>query len=177
LNSNNIRYRFAFGYGFEVQYKNACLYTQFNFSGGTTKKDFYFEQLAVLPLKSNVSIFIPELSFGYKIINTKSRLITPFAGISAFSLNAPTNETDKYPQLKNKEIDALCYQVGINCDFDFNKKQNNYYYQFDNKVSTNRVRLRLTYMIPSTNKPELQGNQLFLTVGWALVSFDKKRSY
>lgn len=165
---------YAFGLGWDFHYKKVGLFTRINILGTKTKKDFSFTPTAILPAGSMVNYINPELNLGYETLNTRFITLIPFAGIGGFLCDPLQNDQDKQPELKNKELGSFSYQVGFNCDFKFKNPKTNPY--LTNEYSYNCIRLQVTYLMPSTNTPELKGNQLMVTVGWGLVGYAKKRS-
>jgi hypothetical protein len=174
LKSNYIDDGYSVGIGCEFQHKKLGLFTRVNIIGTTTKKDFYFTPTAILPAGSSVTYLAPEISLGYETLNNKKVTFMPFAGISGLFCDPLKDDQDKIPQLKDKELSSFCYQVGLNCDFKLKSLKANQY--LINEYNIQSIRLRVTYLMPSTNIPELKGNQLMVTVGWGLVGYAKKRT-
>lgn len=174
LKSKYIDDGYSIGIGCDFHHKKLGLFTRVNVIGTTTKKDFYFSPTAILPAGSSVTYLDPEISLGYETLNNKKVTLMPFAGISGFFCDPIQNDQDKIPQLRDKELSSFCYQVGLNCDFKFLNSRANP--NLINEYSFQCIRLRLTYLMPSSNTPELKGNQLMVTVGWGLVGYAKKRT-
>jgi hypothetical protein len=174
LKSNFINDGFAAGFGWDFHHKKWGLFTRINISGTTTKQDFHFTPTVVLPPRSSVTYFLPELSLGYEALNDRTLTLMPFAGIGGLFCDPVQNDQNKDPTLKNQELSSFSYQVGINCDLKFRNSKANPYLR--NEYSYNGIRLRVMYFMPATDIPELRGNQLMLTVGWCIVGYSKKRT-
>jgi hypothetical protein len=174
MKSDYIQDGFAFGIGWDFHHKKLGLFTRINIIGTKTKKDFYFTPAAILSAGSSVTYIMPELSLGYEALDNKNFMLMPFAGFSGFFCDPVQNDQDSQQELKNKELSSFCYQVGLNCDIKLKALKRNPY--FSNECSYNAVRLRITYLMPTSARPELKGNQLMVTVGWGLVGYGKKRS-
>jgi hypothetical protein len=174
LKNDYIHDGFAFGLGWDFHYKKVGLFTRINILGAKTKKDFYFTPTAILPAGSMVNYIDPELSLGYETLNTPFVTLMPYAGIGGLLCDPLQNDQDKQPELKNKELASFNYQVGLNCDFKLKNSTANPYLK--NEYSYNCIRIQITYLMPSTNTPELKGNQLMVTVGWGIVGYAKKRT-
>ncbi|MDP4239721.1 MAG: hypothetical protein Q8904_09680 [Bacteroidota bacterium] len=173
--SNYVKDGFAAGFGWDFHHKKLGLFTRINILGTTTKKDFYFTPSVILPPKSSVTYFVPELSLGYETLNNKTLTLMPFTGIGGFFCDPGQKDQDNHIRLRNKELNSFCYQVGVNCDFKFKNSKTNPFLR--NEYSYNAIRLRVTYLMPTSDRPELRGNQLMVTVGWGLVGYGKKRSW
>ena len=174
LKSKYVDDGYSAGIGCDFHHKKLALFTRVNVIGTTTKKDFYFSPTAILPARSSVTYLDPEISLGYETLNNKRITLMPFAGISEYFCDPIQNDQDKLPQLKDKELSSFCYQAGLNCDFKFRNKRS--ILNLINEYSYQCIRLRLTYLMPSTSIPELKGNQLMVTIGWGLVGYAKKRT-
>src|ERR1035437_8379246 len=147
---------YSVGIGCDFHHKKLGLFTRLNIIGTTTKKDFYFTPTDILPARSSAIYLDPELSLGYETLNNKTVTVMPFAGIGGFFCDPIQKDQDKIPQLKDKELASFCYQVGLNCDFKF--KNLNAHPNLINEYGFQCIRLRVTYLMPATNIPELKGN-------------------
>jgi hypothetical protein len=174
LKSESIVDGYVVGIGCDFHHKKLGLFTRVNIIGTTTRKNFYFTPSAILPAGSSVTYLNPELSLGYETLNNKTVTLMPFAGIGGFFCDPLQNDQNKIPELKDKDLSSFSYQVGLNCDFKFKTIRANPY--LINEYSFQCIRLRLTYLMPATNTPELKGNQLMVTVGWGLLGYAKRRT-
>jgi len=171
---NYIKDGFAAGLGWDFHYKKWALFTRINIFGTTTKQDFYFTRTVVLPARSSVTYFVPELSLGYETLDNRTLTLIPFAGIGGLFCDPVQNDQNKVPALKNQELSSFSYQAGINCDLKFKNSKANP--KLKNEYSYNGIRLRVMYFMPATEIHELRGNQLMVTVGWTIVGYNKKRT-
>lgn len=110
-----------------------------------------------------------EFSLGYSLPDLKLVTVTPFAGIGAFGISYGTaEERTAGSMLKNAGKTVLCYQGGLNLDFNLTKKNTT-----EGKIP---LRLRCTYIKPAnTIYKDMNTEVLTLSLGLSLQGWGTKR--
>ncbi len=157
----------GFAFGFDGYYKKMVMFMRANIYINQVKNNIPFENYTTIYSGNSANLGIAELSLGYLAVNTKNIALAPFAGIGANFLDATENTVQSYPELKNRELSSFCYLAGLNCDIKF---KNSIAYP-----SYTALRLRLSYVMPTSTFTPFQGNQLTFTVGYCLVGRSMKR--
>jgi len=158
---------FGFAFGFDGYYKRLAMFLRGSVFINQVKTNIPFEDYTTLYAGTTANLGIGEFSLGYTAIDTKNIVFTPFAGIGGNFLDPTDNTIENDPRLKNKEIASFCYLAGVNCDIKF-KNTASY-------AGYTALRLRLSYVMPTSTLTPFQGNQLTFMIGYCLVGRSTKR--
>ncbi len=155
--------------GFDIFYKQTVAYIRFLISTSGTKHAVVANHGNVIPAETFMNFNHFEFSLGYALPELKRLTVTPFAGIGAFGV-AYGAEEDRNDNtiLKNAGKTVLCYQGGLNMDFDL----------FNRNVSGGKmpVRLRCTYIRPSNSAYSYIPSGIFtVSLGFAIQGWSTKR--
>ena len=158
---------FGFAFGFDGYYKRLAMFLRASLFINQVKSNIPFEDFSTLYAGTSANLGIGEFSLGYTAIDTKKIAFTPFVGIGGNFLDPSDYTIENDPGLKNKELASFCYLAGVNCDIKFKNTYNN--------PSYSALRLRLSYIMPTSTLIPFPGNQLTFTVGYCLVGRKTKR--
>jgi len=155
--------------GFDIYYKQTVAYIRFLMSTSGTKHSVVANHDNVIPPETFMNFNHFEFSLGYALPDLKRLTVTPFAGIGAFGISYGTaEERESISILKNAGKTVLCYQGGLNLDFNLTKKNTT-----EGKLP---MRLRCTYIKPANMiYKDMNTEVLTLSLGLALQGWGTKR--
>jgi len=104
------------GVAFDIGYKNFVLYLRYYIGLANTKFDTAYS-VGVWESGSQVRVFLPEASLGYKIYKSERLNLVPFLGVSSTSISPTEYDLKETPELEELEIPfCLTYTFGLNLD-------------------------------------------------------------
>ena len=149
------------------------------FFGGSysLKNDIEYSQ-GFYSKDSTLKVFLPELSFGYSILDNYRLKLAPFVGIGGFFLNTSSAQRKEIPELKELSVSAFAFNFGASFDIRFGQSKPRYKY-YPNNDYGGFVRIRYNFCLPIfSKKHDAIGGQLHtVTVGVGLFARDSKREY
>lgn len=105
------------GHAFDVEYENLTLYLRNYIGFSSTRQERPFDG-GVWEKGSQVNIYLPEVSFGYRLIENNTLKLSPFAGIAAGYISATESDLEKNPELEKVALGySATYIAGVNLDF------------------------------------------------------------
>lgn len=156
------------GMAFDLGFKDLVFDFRGNSGTGKTQKDLYINGMQ-WNAGENIESGLLEMTFGFKIFESRKIKITPFGGLSLNFILPPEDDIENNPQLKEVGLESTTtYTLGINLDyklvstlFPYNSKtkiERNYWY----------IRLRYGYNMPqfSENYNGFSGNFHYITIGF-----------
>jgi len=153
------------GVAFDIEYNKFTLYLRNYIAFGETKQDR--ENAGVLwPKNSQATMFFPEASLGYTVLENDKIKLSPFAGIGAAHIGPTETDLEQRPELENLEVGfSTSYTLGLNLNIKLGWEVQNLLTLREDK-SYWFVRLRYGYTMPQFNDyPMHQGNVHQITVG------------
>lgn len=145
--------------------------------GGSLKvtKDMEYST-GIYPKDSAMTVFLPELSFGYTAFENHRIKLAPFVGIGGFFVHTSSTERKKIPELKELSVSAFAFNLGTSFDIRFGKKPQYLYYpnSFDGFI---RIRYNFCLPIFSTKNNITNGQMHTLTIGIGVFARNSKREY
>jgi hypothetical protein len=168
----------SFGVAFDIGYKNWMLYLRNHIGAGNTLIDIYDSAYNFIWLKgAQYTIFQPELSVGYLLLDSKRFRLAPFAGIASTDISPPTSQSTTNPDLKNFELPfTYTYSLGFTIDFKLKasliplisqSQEQGFWF----------IRLRYGYTMPqfSHKYPDITGNVHYVNIGIGGIASRVKR--
>jgi hypothetical protein len=167
--ADNYKNGFNANGGIDIYYKQTVAYIRFLMSTSGTKHSVVANQGNVIPPETFMNFNHFEFSLGYALPDLKLLTVTPFAGIGAFGISYGTaEERTAGSMLKNAGKTVLCYQGGLNLDFNLTKKNTT-----EGKIP---LRLRCTYIKPANMiYKDMNTEVLTLSLGLSLQGWGTKR--
>ena len=138
------------------------------------KKDIEYST-GFYPKDSTMSVFIPELSFGYATFENHRIKLAPFVGIGGLFIHASSTKRKEIPELKELSISAFAFNLGASFDIRLGKKSEYKYYpnSFDGFI-----RIRYNFCLPIfSDKNDISGRMHTITIGIGMFAKDLKREY
>jgi hypothetical protein len=109
------------GHGFEFSWDRYMLYLRNYIGLGKTSQAFTYRGEWKQGLRINY--YVPEVSVGYLLLDTKRIRVVPFAGISAFSVAPTSKEVNADPANDVKLSFKRPFTAGVNLDVKLAKTQ------------------------------------------------------
>lgn len=148
-----------FGIGFDLKYHNILLNSRIMINGLSVKKEF--EYYGIWEKDLDLTLVIPEISFGYLAVASEDIKIAPYAGISGLLFGVPENE-DGY-KAADVELNEFSYTTGLNFDF---KVAESFVNEYSPSFQEWYVRFRLGVTNPvNPHRPIFEGPLYTLTIG------------
>lgn len=112
-----------FGWAVDIYRKNFVLYGRGTLGAGKTKDSIPFNN-GTWRKESYTSILIPEITFGYIMMDNELLKFSPFIGISSTSISPTEKDINKIPEYEDVGLDlTTTYTMGINVDIKLGKWQ------------------------------------------------------
>jgi hypothetical protein len=162
------------GGAINIYYKKIEFILRMYGGSAKTKKEFEYST-GKFEKDSTMSVFLPEVSVGYGVLDNHRFKIAPFLGVGGIFIKAPSARRKEIPELKELNISAVTCNFGVSFDLIFGKKDkqryNVPYYYF--------LRLRYNFCLPIFLKKnaEFSGNMHTVTLGVGIFFRDYHREY
>ena len=175
--TNHYKNNFAVGNAFDVEYEKLTLYLR-NYIGFSFTKNERVLNGGVWKKGAQVRVYLPEASFGYRLIENNKLKLSPFAGIGAASISATDYDLERNPELEQVELGfSTTYTAGVNLDFKL-KWGGDVLPHVDPVKNYWFLRVRYGFASPQFDNPHsgYTGNMHYLTVGIGAVGHGVRRT-
>jgi len=165
----------AGGVALDVYYKKFEFILRMYGGSYHLKKDIEFSK-GIYPKDSAMTVFLPELSFGYAVFENHRIKLAPFAGIGGLFIHTTSKKRKEIPELKELSASAFAFNFGASFDIRFSKKPQYKYYPNSFDLF---LRIRYNFCLPIyPNKYDAISGQLHtVTIGLGGFSRSSKREY
>ena len=174
--SDNYTNNVPIGVAFDICYNRFELFLRDYIGFNKTKKDLFYST-GTFPKGSRVTVYLPEASLGYAVVENNRYKISPFAGIGMTDISPSENDLDAIPELDEVSLEfSATYFLGINLDIKLGPKT---YPAFAPKTEYGFVRIRYAYSFPQFEKKYdgVSGNMHYITIGCGVFGRKHKREY
>lgn len=156
------------GVAFDIYYHNFVFYLRNYIGFNRTREDIIYPDV-IWQRKSQVRVFLPEISVGYGLKLNNHLAITPFAGFMATGITATEKDIEDLPALRDA---GIAFAPGINTGFNFDislGQPTQGVNMYGNRTQNHLVlRIRYNWTAPFLNNyPNINGNVHTITVGIA----------
>ncbi|MEJ8800463.1 hypothetical protein [Pontibacter sp. H249] len=155
------------GVAFDVSYKNWVLYLRDYIGFNSTKEALPFKS-GVWEKDERATVFLPEASIGYVLVDEQRIKLAPFAGIAGMDITPPTGVVEKNPDYEDLGLKfTTTYTLGANLDLKMGRSGKVRMVSQGPEESFWFVRLRYAFNSPQFYKKYdgFGGGMHYLTVG------------
>jgi hypothetical protein len=151
------RSKFNVGHGFEFGWDRYMLYLR-NYIGFAETRVPYTIKGHIWPAGQRIEYFIPEISVGYRVLENRRLLVTPFAGVSWCGFTPNTADAKKNPSIDTDVTMKGLLTAGLNVDV--------LLWNTHNRMEVGSWLLKIRSGVRNTRGPSVdRGGVIYLDIG------------